>query len=84
MYVSEIAYGNWITHGSQVGAEDAVKCVATALDSGTTTFDTADVYAGGRAETILGKALKGIKRESYELFLKSISISCIVSTTRAL
>lgn len=70
MYVSEITYGNWITHGSQVEAEAAKKCVRTALDCGITTFDTADVYAGTRAEVVLGKALKGVKRESYELFTK--------------
>ena len=70
MYVSEISYGNWITHGSQVEQEAAIKCVKTAFDSGITTFDTADVYAGTRAETVLGKALKGIRRESYELFTK--------------
>ena len=70
MYVSEIAYGNWITHGSQVEEEAAIKCVKAALDVGITTFDTADVYAGTRAEVVLGKALKGVKRESFELFTK--------------
>lgn len=70
MYVSEISYGNWITHGSQVEQDAAIKCVKTALGVGITTFDTADVYAGTRAETVLGKALKGIRRESYELFTK--------------
>ena len=70
MYVSEISYGNWITHGSQVEQEAAIKCVRTALDEGITTLDTADVYAGTRAEAVLGKALKGVRRESYELFTK--------------
>ena len=70
MYVSEISYGNWVTHGSQVEADAALKCVRTALDVGITTFDTADVYAGTKAESILGRALKGVKRESYELFTK--------------
>jgi len=70
MYVSEISYGNWITHGSQVEEDAAIKCVRAALDSGITTFDTADVYAGTRAEVVLGKALKGVRRESYELFTK--------------
>ncbi len=70
MYVSEIAYGNWITHGSQVESEAAIKCVKTALDVGITTFDTADVYAGTKAESVLGKALKGVRRESYELLTK--------------
>lgn len=70
MYVSEITYGNWITHGSQVDSDAAKKCVKAALDSGITTFDTADSYAFGRAETVLGKSLKGVKRESYELITK--------------
>jgi aryl-alcohol dehydrogenase-like predicted oxidoreductase len=68
--VSEIAYGNWITHGSQVEEDAALACVAAALDAGITTFDTADVYAGTRAETVLGKALAGVRRESYELCTK--------------
>lgn len=70
MYVSEIAYGNWITHGSQMETEAAAKCVRVALDVGITTFDTADVYAGTKAEVVLAKALKGVRRESYELFTK--------------
>jgi voltage-dependent potassium channel beta subunit len=68
--ISEIAYGNWITHGSQV-AEDAAKaCVAAALDEGITTFDTADVYAGTKAEEVLGRALRGVRRGSVEIFTK--------------
>ena len=69
--VSEIAYGNWITHGNQVEEDAAHACVRAALDSGITTFDTADVYAGTRAESVLGRALKGVRRESYELFTKA-------------
>ncbi|MDX6216188.1 MAG: hypothetical protein QOG99_1772 [Frankiales bacterium] len=68
--VSEISYGNWLTHGSQVEADAAHACVKEALDVGITTFDTADVYAGTRAESVLGEALKGVKRESIELFTK--------------
>jgi voltage-dependent potassium channel beta subunit len=68
--VSEIAYGNWITHGSQVAEDAALACVAAALDEGITTFDTADVYAGTRAETVLGKALHGVRRESLEICTK--------------
>ena len=70
LYVSEISYGNWITHGSQVEQTAAIKCVKAALDEGITTFDTADVYAGTKAEVVLGRALKGVRRESYELFTK--------------
>jgi aryl-alcohol dehydrogenase-like predicted oxidoreductase len=69
--VSEIAYGNWITHGSQVEEETAHACVRAALDAGITTFDTADVYAGTRAESVLGRALHGVRRESYELCTKA-------------
>src|SRR6476646_3126615 len=68
--VSEISYGNWLTHGSQVEADQAAACVKEALEVGITTFDTADIYAGTKAETVLGEALKGVKRESYELFTK--------------
>jgi aryl-alcohol dehydrogenase-like predicted oxidoreductase len=68
--VSELAYGNWITHGSQVEEEAATACVNAALDEGITTFDTADVYAGTRAEEVLGRALKGRRRESLEIFTK--------------
>src|SRR5262245_25801522 len=70
MFVSEIAYGNWITHGSQVEADQAKACVRAALDLGITTFDTADVYAATRAEAILGEALKGERRAGLEIFTK--------------
>jgi len=68
--ISEIAYGNWVTHGSQVEEDAARACVAEALDQGITTFDTADVYAGTRAEEVLGRALHGVRRESLEIFTK--------------
>jgi len=68
--ISEIAYGNWITHGSQVEEQAAVACVRAALDEGITTFDTADGYAGGRAEEVLGRALRGVRRESIEVCTK--------------
>jgi aryl-alcohol dehydrogenase-like predicted oxidoreductase len=68
--ISEITYGNWLTHGSQVENDVATACVRAALDAGITTFDTADVYANGAAETVLGEALKGTRRESIEVFTK--------------
>jgi aryl-alcohol dehydrogenase-like predicted oxidoreductase len=68
--VSEIAYGNWLTHGSQVEEDAALACVRQALDEGITTFDTADTYANTRAESVLGKALKGERRQSLEIFTK--------------
>jgi aryl-alcohol dehydrogenase-like predicted oxidoreductase len=68
--VSEITYGNWLTHGSQVENEVATECVHAALDAGITSFDTADVYANTKAETVLGQALSGQRRESLEIFTK--------------
>jgi aryl-alcohol dehydrogenase-like predicted oxidoreductase len=68
--VSAISYGNWITHGGQVEEDQAVSCVRAALDAGITTFDTADVYAGTRAEAVLGRALAGQRREGLEIFTK--------------
>jgi len=68
--VSEIAYGNWITHGSQVEEDAALACVTAALDEGITTYDTADAYARTRAEEVLGKALHGVRRESLEICTK--------------
>jgi aryl-alcohol dehydrogenase-like predicted oxidoreductase len=70
LWVSEIAYGNWITHGGQVQEDAARACVRAALDSGITTFDTADVYSGTRAEQVLGRALAGVRRAGYELCTK--------------
>ncbi|MBB2921534.1 aldo/keto reductase family protein [Cellulomonas cellasea] len=68
--ISEITYGNWLTHGSQVEKDAALACVHAALDAGITSFDTADVYANTRAEKVLGKALKGQRRQSLEIFTK--------------
>ena len=68
--ISEITYGNWLTHGSQVENETATRCVQAALDAGITTFDTADTYANTRAEEVLGSALADQRRESLEIFTK--------------
>ena len=68
--VSAIAYGNWLTHGSQIEAEQATACVRAALDAGITTFDTADVYANTKAEEVLADALEGQRRESLEIATK--------------
>jgi aryl-alcohol dehydrogenase-like predicted oxidoreductase len=68
--ITEITYGNWLTHGSQVENDVATACVRAALDAGITTFDTADTYANGKAEEVLGAALAGQRRESLEIFTK--------------
>jgi aryl-alcohol dehydrogenase-like predicted oxidoreductase len=68
--ISEISYGNWLTHGSQVEEDQAQACIKAALDAGITTFDTADVYANTKAESVLGRGLAGQRRESLEIFTK--------------
>lgn len=68
--ISAISYGNWLTHGSQVEEDAATACVRQALEEGITTFDTADVYANTAAESVLGKALAGERREGLEIFTK--------------
>lgn len=68
--ISELTYGNWVTHGSQVENDVATQCVRAALDAGISTFDTADVYANTVAEEVLGSALRGERRQSVEIFTK--------------
>jgi aryl-alcohol dehydrogenase-like predicted oxidoreductase len=68
--ISEITFGNWLTHGSQVENDVATQCVRAALDAGISSFDTADVYANTAAETVLGNALKDERRQSLEIFTK--------------
>ena len=70
LQISEITYGNWLTHGSQVENDVATQCVRAALDHGISTFDTADVYANTKAESVLGEALAGERRESLEILTK--------------
>jgi len=68
--ITEITYGNWLTHASQVANEQAAACVKAALEVGITTFDTADAYAATGAETVLGDLLKGENRAELEIFTK--------------
>lgn len=68
--VSELTYGNWLTHARTVDKEMAVKTVKAALENGITSFDTADAYANLEAEPVLGDALKNERREGIEIFSK--------------
>lgn len=68
--VSEIALGNWVTHGGQIGDDAARRCVQAALDNGIFFFDTADIYGDGKAESVLGEILKDVRRSSYVLATK--------------
>jgi aryl-alcohol dehydrogenase-like predicted oxidoreductase len=68
--VSELTYGNWLTHAGQVENDAAIKTVKKALELGITSFDTADTYANLEAEPVLAEALKGERREGIEIFTK--------------
>ena len=70
LMISEITLGNWVTHGSQVDDKTAHATIHAALDAGITSFDTADAYAGTKAEAVMGAALKGQRREGLEIFTK--------------
>jgi voltage-dependent potassium channel beta subunit len=65
--VSELSFGSWVTYGNQLGEQDARECMAAAHDAGVNFFDNAEVYARGRAETLMGEALRklGWRRSSY-------------------
>src|ERR1700716_3153426 len=68
--ISELSYGNWLTHGSQVEEDQAQACIKAALDAGITTFGTADVYGDTGAAPGLGGGRAGQRRESLEILTK--------------
>jgi aryl-alcohol dehydrogenase-like predicted oxidoreductase len=70
LHCSTVAYGNFLTHGEKVDVDLARDCVHAALDEGITTFDTADSYAGGAAEEVLGKVFRDVSRDTIEICTK--------------
>jgi aryl-alcohol dehydrogenase-like predicted oxidoreductase len=68
--VSVISLGSWLTFSGGIEKRLATACIRKALDLGITLFDTANVYGRGAAETVLGDALTGIRRESFVLATK--------------
>jgi len=70
LLVSEIGFGSWLTFSDPQRKQLAISCVHRALDLGINFLDTANVYGRGAAETVLGEALTGIKREIYVLATK--------------
>jgi voltage-dependent potassium channel beta subunit len=68
--VSEICLGSWLTYGNATDEETARRCHERAFDLGINFFDTANVYARGEAEKVVGKALKPYRRDSYVLATK--------------
>src|SRR5438105_15610042 len=70
LLISEIGFGSWLTFTNPQRKQLAIACVRRALDLGINFLDTANVYGGGAAETVLGEALTGVKRDSYVLATK--------------
>ena len=70
LQVSEIALGSWLTYGRSVDAEGATAVIHAAYDLGINYFDTANAYAAGEAETIVGKALAELPRDTIVLATK--------------
>jgi 1-deoxyxylulose-5-phosphate synthase len=70
LMVSEIAFGSWLTFSSGAHKKSAIACVHRALARGITLFDTANVYGLGKAERVLGEALRGVPRDHYVLATK--------------
>lgn len=70
--VSVLSFGSWVSFDAQVGVDTAVECMGAAYERGCNFFDNAEVYAGGRSETIMGEALArlGWPRWSYVLTTK--------------
>lgn len=70
LLISELGFGSWLTFTNPQRKQLAISCVHRALDLGINFLDTANVYGRGAAETVLGEALTGVKRESYVLATK--------------
>lgn len=68
--LSEISLGAWVTFGSQIDEKTATDLIHAAYDQGINFFDNADVYAGGEAEVLMGRAIRGLPREALVLSSK--------------
>ena len=69
--ISEISYGSWLTTGGTLDDEIAMKCLSTALESGINFIDSADVYARGEAEKVIGEFLKEETYRRRDLVISS-------------
>ncbi len=70
--VSEFSFGAWVTFGKQVDTDAAAKLIGTAYDAGVNFFDNAEGYEAGRAEEVMGEAIKklGLSRDTYAVSTK--------------
>ena len=68
--VSLFSLGSWVTYGGSVDDAVARKCLLAAYERGVNFFDNAEVYAGGRAEEVVGEVLSELRREDLVLSSK--------------
>ncbi len=68
--VSSVALGSWLTYGGSVEEDAARACLRRAYERGVTFFDTANVYARGRAEEVVGRTIREFPREQLVLATK--------------
>lgn len=71
LQVSALSYGAWVTFGTQIGEDAAYDLMKTAFDAGVNFFDNAEVYAGGKAETIMGKVIRRAGWERSDLVIST-------------
>jgi voltage-dependent potassium channel beta subunit len=69
--VSAVALGGWLTYGGSVADETARQCIRTAVENGVNFIDLADAYAGGKAEEVVGEALKDFRRSDLVISSKA-------------
>ena len=72
LQVSALSFGAWVTFGDQIDEGVALDCMKTAFDAGVNFFDNAEVYADGRAESMMGAVLRktGWKRSDLVVSTK--------------
>jgi len=68
--LSTVGLGSWLTYGNAVDKQSARECIRRAFELGVNFFDTANVYARGRTEEIVGKALAEFPRDAFVLATK--------------
>ncbi|HZW02914.1 MAG TPA: aldo/keto reductase [Anaerolineaceae bacterium] len=68
--VSEISLGAWITFGNQIEEQTAVDLIHAAFEAGVNFFDNADMYANGRAEEVMGRAIRNLPRPALVISSK--------------
>lgn len=70
LLVSELSLGSWLTFGAQLDIDNAREAMREAYRAGINFFDTAEAYASGMAESMMGEILKEFKREEVVVSTK--------------